>query len=288
MEHDLVAATLGIMGLAMLASVFGHLLGSMIRPALRLLVLGITLLLASLYAAILVGRLELIGYFPGGNAVFQSNATPILIFFATGLAWTLPSLHQANRQLRFVSMAGLSVLFFLSPWLRPQIRPVVSDEQARFIDGICLQSHEATCAPAAAATLLTYHGISASEHDLIRRCLTSSDGTEPLGLYRGLAISSQLGRFAPKIASKHPTRWSSLEQFPLIALVSFSDDFRADTASKRRILGRDADGHAIVVFGQRPNGDYVIGDPAVGRTVWEREAFERRFFGNAIYLAKRP
>jgi len=247
-----------------------------------------SLVLASVYAAFMVGRLELVGFFPGGNAVLQSNATPILILFATGLAWTIPSTSQSSRRFRFAVMAGLSVLFFFSPWLRPQMRPVVSDEQARFNQGVCLQSHSATCAAAAAATLLSYHGMPIAEHDMIRHCLTSRDGTEPLGLYRGLSVGTAGRRFTPMLASKHSLNWQALGQYPLIALVSFRDDEQLNSTPYRRLLGRQGDGHAIVVFGQKSNGDFLIGDPATGRTIWDQATFQRRFFGAAIFLAKRP
>ena len=128
MDHDLIAATLGVLGLALIASVVGYRLGLALHPRIRITLLAATLVLASVYAAFLVGRLELVGYFSGGNAVLQSNATPILILFATGLAWTIPSSAQSSRRFRCAVMASLSVLFFFSPWLRPQIRPVVSDE----------------------------------------------------------------------------------------------------------------------------------------------------------------
>jgi|GEM_PF-1179343 len=288
MDHDLIAATLGVLGLALMASVLGYRLGLALHPQVRIGLFAASLVLASVYAAFMVGRLELVGFFPGGNAVLQSNATPILILFATGLAWTIPSTSQSSRRFRFAVMAGLSVLFFFSPWLRPQMRPVVSDEQARFNQGVCLQSHSATCAAAAAATLLSYHGMPIAEHDMIRHCLTSRDGTEPLGLYRGLSVGTAGRRFTPMLASKHSLNWQALGQYPLIALVSFRDDEQLNSTPYRRLLGRQGDGHAIVVFGQKSNGDFLIGDPATGRTIWDQATFQRRFFGAAIFLAKRP
>lgn len=288
MYQDLIAATLGVLGMSMIACFLGYRLGDAVGPKIRLALLTVSLLLASLYAAFMVGRLELVSYFPNASAVLQSNATPVMILFATGLAWTIPTRAQVSRKVRFAVMAGLSIVFFFSPWLRPQVRPVVSDELARFVQGICLQSHPATCAPAAAATLLNLHGVPTTEYDMVRHCLTSQDGTEPLGLYRGLSVSTKGYRIEPMLASTQPSDWNLLQQYPLIALVAFRDDYAGDSINYRRILGRQGEGHAIVVFGQRGNGDFVIGDPAVGQTIWDRETFARRFFGDAIFLAQRP
>jgi len=287
MDHDLIAASLGVLGLANLASAAGYCLGNVLKPRWRLFLLAIALVGASFYAAFVVGRLDLIGIFPSENVILKSNATPIFILFATGLAWTIPTQDSVSRRARFVAMASLSILFFFSPLLRSRLRPITSDEEARFTHGVCLQSHWATCAPAAAATLLHLHGISVTEKEMVTTCLTSEDGTEPLGLYRGLRVGTQGRAVRPMLASKDSTKWGSLEQFPVIALVSFRDDEAIPQASYRRAMGAQGEGHAIVVFGRRQNGDYLIGDPAFGRTVWDQESFRRRFRGDAIFLSSR-
>ena len=149
-----------------------------------------------------------------------------------------------------------------------------------------MQSHSATCGAAAAATLLLQHGIAVSEQDMIKACFTSSDGTEPLALYRGLKSHTQYRNVTPRLASRESTMWSELDQYPLVAFVSFRDDTTAAETPFTRILGRGAEGHAIVIFGCTPKGKFLIGDPAVGRTIWDKDLFHRRFSGQAIYLAK--
>ncbi len=47
----------------------------------------------------------------------------------------------------------------------------------RWKDGVCLQTSQASCAPAAVATLLAHYGISASEQEMARLCLTDRSGT---------------------------------------------------------------------------------------------------------------
>lgn len=287
MDLDVIATTLGVIGLAILASALGYRFSFILPPKFRVLLFAIAMLVASLYAAVFVGRLEAAPFFPSGLAIFASNITPILIAFAAGLGWTLPSITRRQRQARFVGITLLSFVFYLAPVLRPVIRPVVSDEKSLFVQNICLQSHPATCGAAAAATLLNLHGISVSEYDMIRACLTSQDGTEPLGLYRGLVAHTKARRVTPRLAAKDSARWTALQQYPLVALVTFrkDNDLLAGDTNLRRMFGRDAEGHAIVVLGQSTDGQYIIGDPAVGRTLWDQKTFARRFTGQAIFLS---
>lgn len=287
MDFDVIATTLGVMGLALFASVQGYRFSLVLPPNLRVLLFAIVMVVASLYAALIVGRLEVAPFFPSGLAIFAGNITPILIAFAAGLGWTFPSVTGRQRQARFVGIAMLSFVFYLAPALRPMIRPVVSDEKSLFVQGICLQSHPATCGAAAAATLLNMHGISVSEYDMIRACLTSQDGTEPLGLYRGLVAHTKQRRVTPQLAAKDSTLWTTLNQYPLVALISFrkDNDLLAGDVNLRRMFGREAEGHAIVVLGEAADGQFIIGDPAVGRTLWDQKSFARRFTGQAIFLS---
>ena len=141
--------------------------------------------------------------------------------------------------------------------------------------------------------MLRLSGIEAGEQDLVRACLTSSCGTEPLGLYRGLALSTR-GPLVPRVAHSNPLDWDRRGELPNIALVRFDPPDREDHAlarharlgSSRWLLGPRSEGHAIVVLGQDGDGNWEIADPAFGKTTWSREDFLGRFTGDAIYLAR--
>jgi len=287
MEEDLIAATLGVLGFAVLASVSGYWIGLHLAPRATLTLFAGVILLASLYSSLVVGRLEIATWVSSGTAIFTTNVTPILILFCVGLAWQLPSVKPRSLHVRFAALGAISVVFFFAPLIRPWLRPVVMDEPPRFEDGVCLQSHWATCAAAAAVTLLQNHGVNVSEGEMIQTCLTSCEGTEPLGLYRGLVKQTKSRSVTPRLASTDSSLWQAQGMFPVLALVTFRDDVSGERGAMNRILGRHGDGHAIVVFGQAANGDFMIGDPAFGRTVWDQATFCHRFSGQGIYLAKR-
>ena len=93
----------------------------------------------------------------------------------------------------------------------------------RVVNGVPVSmSHEATCGAAAAATLLNLRGIPATEQGMIRRCLTSRHGTEPLGLYRGLKLATEGLGPDVRVASHDPAEWIDENQLPNVALIQFA------------------------------------------------------------------
>ncbi len=187
-------------------------------------------------------------------------------------------------------MLMLVVGYLLDPVARVFVAPLprTTNGESQFDqwrNNICLQSHPATCAPAAAATLLRFARIPSSERTLANACITSQLGTMPLGLYRGLAIASAHRSVRPAVVSSNPDRWEADQQLPNIALVRF--DHSPRIGPLRRLLGPSGDGHAVVVLGRTRDGDWRIADPAFGRTIWSDQLFRERFTGDGIFLMQR-
>lgn len=219
---------------------------------------------------------------PVSGVVYWSNLMPIFLGFSTGLARGVPGLDRWHRPMTVGTLGLIAVAHLLMPIARPLISPthVVTSQ---WKDGVCLQSEESTCGAAAAATLLSLKGIPSTEQEMIRFCLTSRQGTEPLGVYRGLKIaSSRLGRDA-RVASADPDEWLTKKQLPNVALIRFD---QSKSGSVRWLLGPRGEGHAIVVLGFE-DGHWLLADPAVGRIRWNDSDFRRRFTGDAIYLTKK-
>jgi hypothetical protein len=97
-----------------------------------------------------------------------------------------------------------------------------------------------------------------------------------------LKLASQRFGGDIRVASSDPSRWIGNGQLPNVALIRFNEAGRGEAIG--RLLGRGGEGHAIVVIGYR-DGQWILGDPAVGRISWSDADFRRRFTGDALYVA---
>ena len=134
------------------------------------------------------------------------------------------------------------------------------------------------------------HGIEETEQSMVRKCLTSNQGTEALGLFRGPKHATRASNKSVRIGSSNPMDWMRQSQLPNISLVNFDENEFATDARRRlprpaRFLGlSDSQGHAVVVVDHH-EGSWLIGDPAVGMVVWSDEEFNNRFTGDSIFLS---
>jgi hypothetical protein len=286
MAPDLLAALATIALICMAAGVVGWRVGRRF-VGLRFPIFAVMLLFVAWYAASWNGRLENVLVFPLAPAILLSNLTPVISCFLLGLGWELPNVPRTRRVIVLGSLAGISIALFLAPLIRPMIRPAVASELGIWKDGVCIQTHDATCGAAAVATMLRAHGMMVTERELVSQCLTSSEGTEPLAVYRTLKIyADDLGHM-PKLAAKDPQMWQRLGQYPVLAMVSPANTAVADPVSTgrlRKLLGRSSEGHAVVILGRNSDGDFVVGDPSNGRVNWSPRQMTSFFSGQAIYL----
>ena len=230
---------------------------------------------------------------PLPSIVCWSNIVPVFLLFTAGVASGAPGLRQTTGRITVVAFSLIAIGYLVQPIVRPAIWQVRLTEETKWSNGICLQTHPATCGPAAAATLLSHHGITVSEREMVSACLTSTHGTTPLGLYRGIASAERNAnrsvsrKSLASIASSNPDAWSEARQLPNAAMVIFDDeDIGTQRLSRRfsqRFTGPRDDGHVVVVLGRE--GDlWSIADPAIGKVLWTDDEFRRRFTGDAIYL----
>ena len=250
------------------------------------LLFGLSLLFCVTFAWGFAGDLSWANVLPGSEVILWANFVPIVIAFVTGIATWTTGLSRCSRIGTVCCLAMIGISFLLMPMIRPLISPIRLTEESKWTQGVCLQSHEATCGAAAAATLLQTAGVSTDEATMVTACLTSQHGTEPLGLYKGLYWALARNRPAttrrPRIADQNPDRWHGLNQFPCIAVVRYDNQ---QGRSAHWLLGPQAEGHAVVVMGQDSDG-WIIADPAIGKVHWSQDDFRQRFTGDAIYLGE--
>jgi len=141
----------------------------------------VTVLLTSSFALFVYGSLVLARWLSLSNAIVIGNALPLGAAFLAGMVLGQRGIRRWRRVAFSAALAITGVYALIEPLC---VSPPQGDDY--WTNGVCLQSNDAACSPAAAATLLRHHGIEATEQEMIVLCLTGRKATRQLGLYRGL------------------------------------------------------------------------------------------------------
>ena len=290
--QDLAIAMMAIGILSLLAFLAGRKVS-----ANRNVIFVSTIFVAISFSIWFQGNLGWANLVPHSSAVLLCNFTPILVAFIAGFACKGLDLRRRSRPFAVTTLLLVAVACLLAPIIRPAMAPPNVSELGEFKGFVVLQSHESTCAPASAATLLRLHGIESSEKEMVSSCLTSEFGTEALGLYRGIKLGCRNQHRAPRVAGNDPYSWAASGQLPNVALVRFASDEYAQSiipgAPQHEryqpywFSGEETteDGHAVVLL-DYSDGKWKVADPAIGLVTWTDDEFRARFTGDAVYLAK--
>lgn len=222
-------------------------------------------------------------WIPVSAAVIYSNAVPVLLAIAAGLAACLPQRPVWRRSLGAVALGAIAVVALVQPVLQPLLRPIEGSDRWT-PDGVALQTRAHTCSAAAGATLLGQVGIRVSEGRMVELCLTDARGTPSLGLWRGLCLATADHDVHP-VASA-PTARSLIDQgpFPSVVVVGLPPG-EVDRKYIEQYGWAPGFRHSVVLLGHDPDQSRVfVADPAYGRETWSEEDFELLFRGEAIHL----
>ncbi len=120
-----------------------------------------------------------------------SAIRPLWVFPFALISLGIGARRMSRRPLRAaVEIAAVAVLAFAlqAPWARATFDPG-DYAGAPDCDGVCLQTQEFTCGPAAAATLLTQIGIPTNEEEMEQLCrATPVTGTDEIAVCRALRM----------------------------------------------------------------------------------------------------
>jgi len=205
---------------------------------------------------------------PVSAAIIYSNLAAIFAALAAGWAWRLPNTPQWRRATLSTFLSIASVVAILWPLLSIALRPPPPGGN-QWSKGVAKQTSWATCSPAAAATLFRGEGIEVSEAEMIPLCLTDYAGTPTLGLYRGVKL----------VANRHDRRVRLLDgalpglvaddDWPVLVSVGlpFGVEDRRFVEQWGWIPGMR---HSVVILGRTTDGNFIVGDPAVGLEIWSK------------------
>lgn len=273
-------------GLAVIAAVsagmlfaglaLGRKLGPKAFASVALVVCAVVVLLATfLTDHLLVARL-----LPFSNVIVLGDWIPPAVALLAGLAWRRIPGRPWRRGLL---VSALLLLCGFRSYGRLFAQPPPLEEKWK--GGVCLQTSQASCSAAAAATLLKAHGVETGEAEMAGLCLTRPAGTPMHGLYRGLKLKGAgagMGVQAFRVDLESLRR----EKRPVILSVRLEPDRGVDERYERLWGWTPGVSHTVVLFGFREDGKADIGDPAVGRENWRVEDLRVLWHGEGIRLTQ--
>lgn len=220
-------------------------------------------------------------YLPYSSIVVLSNWFPPAAAFLAGITWT----HGYGSKLRRVLFGG--VLFATSCW--SVASPIVGEPPAceNIWDkhSVCRQTSRYTCTPAAAAMLLTWHGIPAEESEMAELCLTRK-GTTWQGLFRGLTIKTRGEPYRVRVVE---CEWDELPDKltgPAILSVGIDPSKPYPEVYTKHWGWMPGVRHSVMLRDIMPDGRFSIADPAVGAEYWREFDLQTLFRGRFLTLER--
>jgi predicted double-glycine peptidase len=219
-------------------------------------------------------------WLPFSNVIVLGDPNPWLAGILVGVGAALMPGSPARRSVLLAPLAVLCLWgsyggFFMRP-------PPLADH---WTGRVCRQTSQATCGPAAAATLLAAYGIKSSEGEMAQLCLTNIDGTSTRGVYRGLKLKTRDKKMRVEPYLGKIEDLCKVEG-PVLLFVRLDSRAGVDPRYQSKWGWQPGVAHTVVMYRYRSDGRFLMGDPAVGAELWDRKAIETLWHGEGIRLVK--
>ena len=179
---------------------------------------------------------------------------------AGGLAGVLGAIFKNKKYLSMPFLLCLLVIGIFIPHSKSAIFPINYAEMLdEWEDGVCLQSTGATCGPASAATILWHYGETVTEAELAKKSYSYIGGTEIWYIARELRRRGFSCEF--HVFAQPPDGIP----YPCIAGIDMGS------------------GHFIAIL-DKVDGDYVVGDPLIGRSTIKADGIFQRITFTGFFL----
>ena len=204
---------------------------------------------------------------PFSSTVILGNWLPVVGSFFLGVFLKTERITQLRRIVLASVMIGISGYSLAKPMLGqpPECVPSFNNRTLDF------QTTNQTCSAACAASLLRMHGISATEDELARICLTRR-GTHWLGVYRGLKLKTANTNWDVVAEDVNPKDLFSSR--PNLGVLAMSFQAPGEDQVVDPEWGFESDiGHAVLVLQSRSSKSIDVFDPSpeYGHETWSEE-----------------
>lgn len=274
------------LSISSLAFLLAYRLGQLTSARLVNLLTTALVLVLVLYIRDIWNSQTVANYLPYSNLIIIGNWLVPTVAVLGGLAWNRLPGRLWRRGILVGSMLGVAGYSLIHP-----LRGEVPHCDNRWESGVCLQSTNASCSPASAATLLRCYDIPATEQEMAELCLTRREGTHWQGLYRGLKLKTEGTPWDVEVFSGSTTTDLRLkaEYGPVILTVGLPKGHGVSSSYEREWGWIPGVSHSVVLFKFWTTNMANIGDPSVpdGRENWTETDLGILWQGRGIRLVPR-
>lgn len=220
---------------------------------------------------------------PYSNLIVLGNWFPVGVGFLGGLAWIRVYGGRIRKGIYTAVLLAVGVFALVQPLLGspPECKNV-------WLGEVCMQTSDATCSAACAATLLKTVGIPAEESEMARLSLTRK-GTTWQGLYRGLKLKTQGTEWDVRVFQCSAAELRDLAGGAKILAVGLPRHGNYDPRYEYEYGWIPGQLHSVVLFGFDDRGFVRIGEPTPqsGIEIWRQKDLELLWRGIGLRLVPR-
>lgn len=220
-------------------------------------------------------------WLPYSNLIVLGNALPLFAALLAGLSCRRlrGRPHARNTAVVLLTIVGVGAL------IRPLLGEAPTCEE-RWEDDVCLQTTKHTCSAASAATALRRVGVTTTESEMARLCLTR-EGTHWMGLYRGLRKKlSPTWRIEVFDTKSLETLQHVSLNAPAILTVELPHDVPTGWKYRQESGWQPGVSHSVVCFGPDGHDHWRIADPANGLERWSTSDLLVLWQGHGMRLTR--
>lgn len=251
-----------------------------LKPTMRYVVVCVAIAGIVGYTLWLRDNMLLARLLPFSNLIILGNWFMLIVSFLAGVAWEQIKNPIWRKMLSTSALIGCGFFSLVHPLLgeAPQCR-------SKWVNGVCLQTHDRTCSPACAATLLASKGIISSEAEMTQLCLTR-EGTLWQGMYRGLKLKTQGTRWTVEIFDGSLEELLRHEELPAILSVGIPLEAEVPEIYKDQYGWTPGEFHSVVLLEVRGPNRVLIGEPSMvnGCETWSVEDLEVLWRNRAMMI----
>jgi hypothetical protein len=248
----------------------------------RLLVLAIVAATVA-FALFFHGRLVMARLLPVSYVIVVGNW---IVLGAAALGGAVAG-RGAIPAWRRAASAGCLLVVGLFSLVQPLLARQPASDERWTVDGVLLQSNDASCGACAAAMLLRHYGVEVGEAEMMRLSFTGRSGTPTLGAYRGLKLKSEGTPVDAVAFASTVEELLAADRWPALLLVHLEEGADADPRYQEEWGWTPGLRHAVVVFGRAGEDRIDVGDPSVGREQWTLDDLKLLWHGEGMRLEGR-